>query len=149
MGWWKYSNKMKLKHWLPTYKSLMILHRTTQRRWTSLCCSAFKKLQSMHWFKKLLVLNAVGMIHCIAPIVYPYNEVVFVSMSVSIGCEDRNWFVFLNIMKLRQRVLPSNHITYWRKFYSRDLDVWPHSWYKCCGDDFGTLQECIHHFIIW
>ena len=66
----------------------------------------------MHWFEKSLVLNAAGMIHFITPIVYWYNEVVFVSLSVSIGCEDRNWSVFLNIMKLRQRVLPSDHITY-------------------------------------
>ena len=77
----------------------------------------------MHWFEKLLVLNAAGMIHYITPIVYPYNEVVFVSLSVSIGCDDCNWSVFLKIMKLRQQVLPFDHITYWRKLYSRDLNV--------------------------
>ena len=38
----------------------------------------------MHWFEKSPVLNAVGVIRYIPPRVYPYNEVVFVSMSVSI-----------------------------------------------------------------
>ena len=78
----------------------------------SVCCSAFNKLKNMHWSEKSLVQNAAGMINYITPIVYRYNEVIFVSLSVSIGCEDRNWSVFLNINKLRQRVLPSDHITY-------------------------------------
>ena len=78
----------------------------------SLCCSASKKLKNMHWFEKLLVLNVAGMIHYITPIVYLYNEVVFVSLSVSIGCDDCDWSMFLKLMKLRQRVLPAYHITY-------------------------------------
>ena len=78
----------------------------------SLCCSASKKLENMHWFRKLLVLNAAGMIHYITPIGYPYNEVVFVSLFVSIGCDDRDWSVFMKIMKLRQRILHVDHIPY-------------------------------------
>ena len=78
----------------------------------SLCCSASKKLKNMHWLRKLLVLNAAGMIHYITSIGYLYNEVVFVSLFVSIGCDDRDWSVFMKIMKLRQRILPVDHIPY-------------------------------------
>ena len=61
----------------------------------------FEKAEKMHWFEKFLTLNAAGMIDYMTPIEYQYNQVVFVSMFVSIGYDDHNWSVFLSKMKLR------------------------------------------------
>jgi len=52
------------------------------------------KMKSVHWFEKFLALNAAGMIDYITPIEYQYNQVVFVSLFVSIGYDDCNYCVF-------------------------------------------------------
>jgi len=103
--WWrKYCNRMNLRLWFPIFKSLTILPRSTQRRWMSLCCSAFLQTEICAVIWEFSHTNAAGMTNYYTPIEYEHIHLVFATL----GCVYKIWWSQLVHDSAYNEVTPTN-----------------------------------------